>query len=120
MKHNNIIVEKIVPTEQQSLEALQNLTETLSNMGQLRQSLTILQHSGFTLLPESRRLKIQPLYREREDDPHHTVPGLHLSGEWLKQAGFNHHRHARIISLHELLIICPEESSQPFGVLKTT
>ena len=115
MKHKNIIIEKIVPSEQQSLEALQNLTETLADMGRFRQSLTILQHSGFTLLPDSRRLRIQPLYRERVDDPHHTVPGLHLSGKWLYEAGFNYPQHARIISLPELLIICPEQSSQPFG-----
>lgn len=100
----------IVPTEQQSLEALEQLQEALTNMGQLRQNLTNLRNGGFTLLPESRRLKVLPVYRKKQSDPYYTVPSLQLSGEWLRQAGFEYNQQVRIITLNQLLIICPETS----------
>ncbi len=98
----------IVPTEQQSLEALEQLREALTNMGQLRQHLTNLRNGGFTLLPESRRLKVQPVLREKQSDPYHIVPSLQLCGDWLSQAGFEYNQYVRIITLNQLLIICPE------------
>jgi len=100
----------IVPTEQQSLEALDQLREALTNMGQLRQNLANLRTGGFTLLPESRRLKVQPILREKQSDPYHNVPSLQLCGEWLRQAGFEYNEYVRIITLNQLLIICPETS----------
>ena len=102
----------IVPTEQQSLEALEQLRNALTNMGQLRQNLANLRESGFTLLPESRRLKVQPVPREKLSDPYHIVPSLQLCGDWLSVAGFEYNQYVRIISLNQLLIICPETLSQ--------
>ena len=97
-----------LPTEQQSLEALEQLRNALTNMGQLRQNLANLRDGGFTLLPESRRLKVQPHFREIQGNPYYNVPSLKLCGEWLRQAGFEHDQHVRIITLNQLLIICPE------------
>jgi len=101
----------MVPVEQQSLEALEQLREALTNMGQLRQNLANLRDAGFALLPESRRLKVQPVLREKQSDPYHSVPSLQLCGDWLRQAGFEHSQYVRIISLNQLLIICPETHS---------
>ncbi|HEX7845884.1 MAG TPA: SymE family type I addiction module toxin [Chitinophagaceae bacterium] len=101
----------IVPTEQQSLEALDQLREALANMGQLRQSLTNLRTAGFTLLPESRRLKVQPVFREKPDDLYYNIPSIQLCGEWLKNAGFDYSQYVRVIALNQLLIICPEATA---------
>jgi len=114
MKQNNTIV----PTEQQSLEALEQLRDALGNMGQLRQNLNQIREGGFTLLPESRRLKVQPVPREKLSDPFHVVPCLHLCGDWLRQTGFEYNNHVRIITLHQLLIICPEEILPQPGKLR--
>src|SRR5690242_8525945 len=109
----------IVPTEQQSLEALDQLRDALTNMGQLRQNLTSLRNGGFTLLPESRRLKVQPVFREKQSDPYHHVPSLQLCGDWLQHAGFEYNQYVRIITLNQLLIICPEQTSSQPGKLKS-
>ncbi len=102
----------IIPTEQQSLEALDKLRDALTNMGQLRQNLANLRENGFTLLPESRRLKVQPVPREKLSDPFHIVPSLQLCGDWLSVAGFEYNQYVRIISLNQLLIICPDTLAQ--------
>jgi len=115
MKQNNTIL----PTEQQSLEALDRLRDALTNMGQLRQNLTHLRDSGFTLLPESRRLKVQPVFREKMNDPYHRVPSLQLCGDWLRQVGFEHNHYVRIITLNQLLIICPEQTLAHPGKLRS-
>ena len=83
--------------------------KVIADMVQLQQSLLLLENEALALLPASRRLKIQPLIREREDDPHHLVPGLNLNGEWLMKSGFNYHQHARIIPIAGMLVICPEK-----------
>jgi len=108
----------IIPTEQQSLEALEQLRDALGNMGQLRQNLNQLREGGFTLLPESRRLKVQPVPREKLSDPYHVVPSLQLCGDWLRQTGFEYNCHVRIITLHQLLIICPEKILPQPGKLR--
>ena len=115
MKRHNTIV----PTEQQSLEALEQLRDASTNMGQLRQNLTHLRDAGFTLLPESRRLKVQPVLREKLNDPYHVVPSFQLCGDWLRQAGFEHNQYVRIITLHQLLIICPEQTLPQSGKLRS-
>lgn len=81
----------------------------IADMLQLQQSLLLLENETLALLPASRRIKIQPLIRERENDPHHMVPGLNLNGEWLMKSGFNYHQHARIIPIAGMLVICPEK-----------
>jgi hypothetical protein len=48
------------PTEQQALQALEQLKQVLCNIEELHQSLNLLRKSGFSILPQSRRLKIQP------------------------------------------------------------
>lgn len=104
------------PTEQKCLNALVHLQEALGNMGQLRQSLHSLRDNGFALLPESRRVKVQPEYRDPITKPEYIVPVIRISGEWLKQVGFDCHAHVRIIALNQLLIICPEQQPvQPIG-----
>ncbi|HEX5153993.1 MAG TPA: SymE family type I addiction module toxin [Parafilimonas sp.] len=112
-------INSIAPTEQQSLEALEQLRDALTNMGHLRQNLTNLRDNGFTLLPENRRLKIQPVLREKQSDPFHIVPSLQLCGDWLKQAGFEHNQYVRIITLDQLLIICPELTLPRPGKLRS-
>lgn len=102
-------------TEQQSLNALTHLREALTNMGQLRQSLNTLREGGFVLMPDSRRIKVMPEVREKFTDPYHTVPVIRLCGDWLHKAGFVYNEHVRIITLHQLLIICPEEALPQAG-----
>jgi hypothetical protein len=83
--------------------------KVMADIIQLQQSLQLLENENLALLPLSRRLKIQPLMREREDDRHHLVPGLNLNGEWLMRSGFIYHQHARIIPIEGMLVICPEK-----------
>jgi hypothetical protein len=83
--------------------------KVIADMMQLQQSLLMLEKEGLSLLPSTRRLKIQPLIRERDHDPFHTVPGLNLNGKWLMDSGFNYHEHARIIPMAGMLVICPEK-----------
>lgn len=103
------------PTEQQTLQALEQLKQALNIVEQLRQHLDLMRGSGFSLLPQSRRLKIQPLYRETFEEPYHIASCLHLAGDWLQACGFKHGHHARVITLHQLLIICPETLPAPKG-----
>jgi hypothetical protein len=81
----------------------------MTDIIRLQQSLQLLENESLASLPSSRRLKIQPLMREREDDIHHLVPGLNLNGEWLMRSGFIYHQHARIIPIEGMLVICPEK-----------
>lgn len=105
-------------TEQQSLNEMNNIKEVFNHTSQLQLALTRLRQNGFALLPESRRLKIQPVIREKLYEPQHTIPAINLCGDWLQQAGFEYNRYVRIIPLYELLIICPGENGQQTGKLK--
>lgn len=83
--------------------------KVIADMLQLQQSLVLLENESLSSLPACRRLKIQPLFREREYDQYNQVPGINLSGKWLLDSGFHSHRHARIIPMEGLLVICPEK-----------
>ncbi len=109
MKLHSLSSKAIIPIETHSTEAAEQLQVALANMEQLRNNLGHLRSGGFTLLPESRRLKVQPIHRERDNDPYYVVPSLQLCGSWLQKTGFESNQHARIITLHQLLVICPEE-----------
>jgi hypothetical protein len=83
--------------------------KVIADMLQLQQSLILLENESLSQLPASRRLKIQPLFRERDYDRYNQVPGINLSGKWLMDSGFHYHQHARVIPMEGLLVICPEK-----------
>jgi len=87
-----------------------NAQLVIADMLQLQKSLLLLENESLSRLPSSRRLKIQPLFRERDYDQFNQVPGINLSGKWLMDSGFHYHKHARIIPMSGLLIICPEKA----------
>jgi hypothetical protein len=118
MKQHKTTPTPVVPTEQQCLDDLTHLQEALGNMGQLRQSLHSLRDNGFAMMPESRRLKVQPEFRETFSKPQQIVPVIRLCGNWLQQAGFDYNSHVRIITLHQLLIVCPEKIELQPGKLR--
>jgi hypothetical protein len=92
-----------------TLPVSSNAEIVIADMLQLQQSLLLLENENLSQLPASRRLKIQPLYRERDYDQYNQVPGINLSGKWLMDSGFHYHQHARIIPMNGLLVICPEK-----------
>ena len=92
-----------------ALPVSDNAQLVIADMLQLQQSLLLLENESLSKLPASRRLKIQPLFRERDYDQFNQVPGINLSGKWLSDSGFHYHQHARIIPMNGLLVICPEK-----------
>src|SRR5689334_2953419 len=98
-----------LPVVNISLPLSSNAEIVIADMLQLQQSLLLLENECLSKLPASRRLKIQPLFRERDYDQFNQVPGINLSGKWLMDSGFHYHQHARIIPMNGLLVICPEK-----------
>jgi len=88
------------------------LKTILTRINRLRHILRELKQQGFHLLPNSRRLKIQPVYRPTLGDPYGTVPSITLSGVWLEKNGFNSSGHIRIIPFNGLIIICKDDNQQ--------
>jgi hypothetical protein len=107
MKNQKTISEP--PVVNIPLPVFSNAEIVIADMLQLQQSLLLLENESLSKLPASRRLKIQPLYRERDYDQFNQVPGINLSGKWLMDSGFHYHQHARIIPMNGLLVICPEK-----------
>jgi hypothetical protein len=107
MKNQQTIAEPKVLNA--SLPVSTNAEIVIADMLQLQQSLLLLENESLSKLPASRRLKIQPLIRERDYDCYNQVPGINLSGKWLMDSGFHYHRHARIIPMEGLLVICTEK-----------
>lgn len=83
-------------------------TEILHHLENIKQHLAFFKEENIFHLPFTRRLKVQPVVRETDYDPYHTIPSFALCGEWLKNAGFTENGHVRIITLKELLVIFPE------------
>ncbi|HEY4149373.1 MAG TPA: hypothetical protein VGM41_10605 [Chitinophagaceae bacterium] len=69
MKNPKPLPQSATPTEQQSLDAIEQLKDTLTDMAKLRRSLRSLQEGGFHLMPDTRRLKVQPVFRETRQTP---------------------------------------------------
>jgi hypothetical protein len=107
MKNQQTIADP--PVLNASLPVSTNAEIVIADMLQLQQSLLLLENESLSRLPASRRLKIQPLIRERDYDRYNQVPGINLSGKWLMDSGFHYHQHARIIPMNGLLVICPEK-----------
>lgn len=95
--------------EQKVLDALGNLKVTVSNMGDLRKSLAKLQKGDFSLLPDTRMLKVHTHLRTNGRKPTIACPEIILRGNWLEKAGFNHDdQWVHVITMNELIIITPE------------
>jgi hypothetical protein len=118
MKNPKPLPQSATPTEQQSLDAIEQLKDTLTDMAKLRRSLRSLQEGGFRLMPDTRRLKVQPVFRETQADPYNFHPGIDLCGRWLSNAGFECEQHVNVIALHRLLIIFPENALPEPGRLR--
>ena len=118
MKNPKPLASVATPTEQQSLDSIEQLKNTLANMAKLRRSLNVLQEGGFHLMPDTRRLKIQPVYRKTVDNPYKTLPGITLCGRWLNYAGFQSEQHVNVITLRGLIIIFPENDQPEPGKLR--
>lgn len=100
-----------IDLEQHSLNSLGCLQEALTNMnGQLRHNLDQLKKGYFVPLPGSHRLQVQPLHCGKPGDAQQDSLQIRLTGDWLRKAGFETRQQVRVISLHQLLVICPEES----------
>lgn len=98
-----------VPTpEQQALDALHHFKEVLTDMGELRESLELLQRAGFSQTPNCRSLKIQQQIRDNSVFPARCVPSLTLTGNWLYNAGFDYEQRVQVITMKNLIIICPD------------
>ena len=102
----------VISPEQQSLNAISHLRDALSSMGDLRQSLSLLQKNGFCAMPETRSVKIQRLHRFRRFGPDQIVPILSFNGNWLTKAGFDCHQQVRIVVIQGMLVIFPEKPEQ--------
>lgn len=109
----------ILISDEQAANALEFLREALDNMAQLRGSLSLLQKSGFALMPESRTIKIQRDIKANSTGKiEYVVPALRLCGKWLEAAGFLPDQQVRVIAHDQLLIICPEEPQVQMGKLR--
>ena len=117
MSHH-IQPKNIISSDEQTANALEFLKEALDNMAQLRGSLTSLQQTGFTLIPESRTIKIhRDIQTNSTKKIEYVIPTMRLAGKWLEAAGFKPDTFVRVITLDQLLIICPEEPPKQTGKL---
>ena len=99
----------IINHEQKVLEALGNLKVTVTNMGDLRKSLAKLQKGDFSLLPDTRMLKVHTFLRTNGRKPTIACPEIVLRGNWLEKAGFNFDdQWVHVITMNEMIIITPE------------
>jgi len=95
--------------EQKVLEALGHLKVTVTNMNDLRKSLAQLQKGDFSLLPDTRMLKVHTHLRTNGKNPTTACPEIILRGNWLEKAGFNcDDQWVHVITMDELIIITPE------------
>jgi hypothetical protein len=102
-------VKSSISHEQQVLDALGHLKVTVTNMGDLRKSLAKLQKGDFSLLPDTRMLKIHTHLRTNGKNPTIACPEIILRGNWLEKAGFNYDdQWVHVITMNELIIITPE------------
>jgi hypothetical protein len=95
--------------EQKLKDALGQLDITLTNMGDLRKSLAGLKKEEFSLLPDTRMLKVHTHLRTNGRKPTIACPEIILRGNWLEKAGFNYDdQWVHVITMNELIIITPE------------
>src|SRR5438552_821764 len=118
MKNPKPLSSGAIPPEQQFLDSIEQVKNTLTNMAKLRRSLNVLQEGGFHLMPDTRRLKIQPIFRQTRDNPYNTLPGITLCGRWLNYAGFQSEQHVNVITLRGHIIIFPESEQPEPGKLR--
>ena len=97
-----------IPSGQQSPGDADRLEDILIKMKLMRQVLTELRELGFHLIPNSRRLKIQSIHRDRPRDQSCIDPSITLCGKWLQKSGFESYEHVYVINFQRLIIICPE------------
>ncbi len=91
-----------------SIELPEQVKDALTNMAQLHESLINLRKAGFAQMPETRSLKIIAQSRESQSKPFNFIPEITLKGNWLEEAGFECEQRVRVITMHQMLVICPE------------
>lgn len=102
-------VKSSISHEQKVLDALSHLKITVTNMGDLRKALAKLQKGDFSLLPDTRMLKVHTHSRTNGKNPTIACPEIILRGNWLEKAGFSYDdQWVHVITMNELIIITPE------------
>lgn len=96
------------PNGSEVVNALTHMRDVLAALGDIRDPLHGLCQKAATLLPETRIIKIHDRHRGDARNVR-VVPEIQLAGEWLKKIGFTLDMRVQVISLHGLLIICPEK-----------
>lgn len=108
-----------ISNEQKIISALGNLEATNMRMHDLRKSLSRLQKKDYSLLPDTRMLKVHMFSRTNGRKPTIYCPEIVLRGNWLEKAGFSFDdQWVHVISMDEMLVITPESKFEKMERLK--
>ena len=81
---------------------------TFTGMDDLRRSLARLTKEDFSLLPNTRMLKVHTHLRTNGRKPTTACPEIILRGNWLQKAGFHHDDlWVHVITMDSMIIITP-------------
>jgi len=84
------------------------LRDHLIRMGEICERLSAMQPDKLKYLPRCRRIWVSAICNEPLRDPEQRLPAFKLSGKWLDETGFHPDQYVQVVTLNNLLVICPE------------
>ena len=84
------------------------LRDNLIRMGEICERLSAIQPDKLKYLPRCRRIWVSAICNEPLRDPEQRLPTFKLSGKWLDETGFHPDQYVQVVTLNNLLVICPE------------
>lgn len=98
-----------VTSDQKISDAVRHLQVTTTWLHDVRKSFSKLQKEDFSLLPDTRMLKVHTFSRTNGKKPTIYCPEIVLRGNWLEKAGFSSDdQWVYVIALDEMILITPE------------
>lgn len=98
----------IASNEDQLVKVLENFQSTITDLHDLRKSISKLSKEDMKLLPDTRTLKVHTHLRTHGKNPTTACPEIILRGNWLEKAGINcNDQWVHIITTNDMIVITP-------------